>query len=99
LYTEENAVNLRDLQFITRIPNNIKLVKETISKSLANTDNWETLANGRLMQVFKIEHYGIQRWYVLSSETSQQRAKKQVYKRVSKDAKLLEKQLFHLQAQ
>ena len=48
----------------------------------------------RIVQSFDIKHYNIkQRWHVLSSETSRQRAIKQVLKEV----KTIEKELFHLQ--
>ncbi len=99
LYTETNAVHLKDLPFITRIPNNIKMVGESIDKALAATDDWKTLDDGRKIQTFNVEHYGMQqRWHVLSSETSQKTANKQVDKRVKKEAEAIEKQLFHLQA-
>ncbi|MDX8396002.1 MAG: IS1634 family transposase [Mariprofundaceae bacterium] len=100
LYTEKNAPNLKQLQFITRIPNAISLVGKTIDKALETPDDWKILDDGRHIQTFNIEHYGIkQRWHVLSSETSKERAMKQVDKKVSKEAILVEKQLFHLQAQ
>lgn len=99
LYTEKNALNLKDLCFITRIPNNVKLVGETIEKALNQPNDWHTLDDGRLMQTFNVEHYDMkQRWHVLSSETSRQQAAKQVDKRVTAEAKTIEKQLFHLQA-
>lgn len=73
LYTEKNAVNLKDLSFITRIPSSI--VGETIDNALNLSDNWQILKDGRMIQTFEIEHYGMnQRWHVLSSETSRQRA-------------------------
>ena len=99
-YTEDNAVNLKELLFITRIPNNIKIVGETIDKALAAPNDWQTLADGRKIQTFTLEHYGMkQRWHVLSSETSRETANRQVDKRVKKEAEAIEKQLFHLQAQ
>jgi len=99
LYTEANADNLKKLKFITRIPSTIKQVSETIEKALTAKDDWQTLDDGRFMQTFNINHYGIQqRWHVVSSETSRQQAIKQVDKRVEKEAKRIEKQLFHLQA-
>jgi transposase len=98
LYSEKKATNLKNLPFITRIPNTIKLVGETIECALDKPNNWQYLDNDRKMQSFIIEHYGIQqRWHVVSSETSQQRAEKQIDKRVKKEAKSIEKQLFHLQ--
>lgn len=99
LYSESNAVNLSQLLFITRIPNTIKQVGETIDKAVALPNDWKTLDDDRKMQTFNIEHYGIkQRWHVVSSETSRQQAIKQVDKRVKKAAELVEKQLFHFQA-
>lgn len=99
LYTEKNSANLKDLLFVTRIPNNIKAVGETVDKALAAPDNWEILDDDRKMQTFDVEHYGIkQRWHVVSSETSRQRAIKKVDKRIAKETKIIEKQLFHLQA-
>ena len=102
LYTEKNAVNLKELPFVTRIPNNIKQVAQTIDKALAAdaADNWDTLEDGRKMQTFQIEHYGIQqRWHVLSSDISQRQAIKKVDKKVTKEETAIEKQIFHLQAQ
>jgi transposase len=99
LYTAENAENLKDLLFITRIPNTIKQVGETIEQALAKPNDWKILDDDRKMQTFNIEHYGIQqRWHVVSSETSRQRAIKAVDKRVKKALELVEKQVFHLQA-
>jgi transposase len=98
-YTEDNAANLMYLLFITRIPNSIKMVGETIDLALAMPNAWEILDDGRKIQTFTVEHYGMQqRWHVLSSELSQQTANKQVDKRVKKEAEAIEKQLFHLRA-
>ena len=98
LYTESNAENLKRMLFITRIPNNIKQVGETVDRAL-EANNWETLGDDCKIQTFKIEHYGIsQRWHVVFSETSRQRGIKKVDKHVSKEAQKIEKQRFHLQA-
>jgi len=56
LYTEKNALNLKQLQFITRIPNAIKKVGETIDQALDKPDNWQTLDDGRKAQTFDLEH-------------------------------------------
>ena len=99
LYTESNAANLKDLLFITRIPNSIGLVGETIDQALLAPNEWETLDDGRKIQTFEIEHYGMkQRWHVLSSDTSEQRAAQQMDKKVKQEAEAIGKQLFHLQA-
>jgi len=99
LYTAKNAVNLKDLPFITRIPNHLNVVKSTIEKALTLKDAWETLADGRKIQTFNIEHYDIeQRWHVVSSDTSRELGEKQVKKRVLKEEEAIKKQLNHLQA-
>jgi len=99
LYTEKNGPNLKELLFVTRIPGNITLVNETIDKAIYAPNDWQIMDDGRMMQTFEVEHYGInQRWHVLSSETSKQRAIKQVDKKVDKASIAIEKQLFHLQA-
>jgi len=99
LYTEKNAPNLNQLQFVTRIPNAIKEVGITIEKALNAPDNWGILDDSRKIQTFDVEHYGIkQRWHVISSETSKKRAIKQVNKKVSREEVVVDKQLFHLQA-
>jgi transposase len=100
LYSEKNAVNLKDLSFITRIPSQLKIVGETIDKALSTPDDWRMLADERFVQTFEIDHYGMtQRWHVLSSSTSRERAEKQVDKRIKKESDTIKKQLFHLQAQ
>jgi transposase len=99
LYSENNAVNLINLPFITRIPNSISLVGETIEQALANPDGWQKLDDGRVMQAFALEHYGIkQRWLVISSETSKRQAIEQINKKVNKEIAVIDKQCFHLQA-
>ena len=99
LYSESNAENLKHLLFITRIPNTIKQVGETIDKALALPNDWKILDDAWKMQTFEVEHYKIkQRWHVVSSETSRQQAIKQVDRRVKKATEIVEKQLFHFQA-
>jgi transposase len=100
LYTEKNADNLKILQFITRIPQNIKKVKEVIELAVDNSEDWLELDNDRHVQTFTLEHYGIkQRWHVVFSETSQQQADRRINKKVEKEGKAIKKQIFHLQAQ
>lgn len=50
---------MKELQFITRIPNQLKSVEETIDKALSAPDNWQTLDDGRVWQSFDVEHYNI----------------------------------------
>jgi len=100
LYTEKNAVNLKELPYITRIPRNIKKVGELIEVAVSNSEDWLKLENDRQVQVFTLEHYGIeQRWHVVSSETSRQQAEGKVAKKVTKEKQDIKKQIFHLHAQ
>jgi len=99
LYSKQNAENLKQLQFITRIPDSIGLAGEMIDKAIEQ-DKWEQLEEGRMMQVIEVEHYNMkQRWHVLSSETSNNRAHKQVEKQINKESEKIKQQLYHLQAQ
>lgn len=89
-YTEKNAGKAKDLQFITRIPNNLKPVGETTPKALNQPNDWQTLDDGRKMQSFNVEHYNMkQRWHVVSSETSRLLSAKQVDKQVAFEPKRL----------
>lgn len=98
LYTEANADNLKQLLFITRIPNSIKRVGEIMDEAL-EADDWKTLDDDRKVQTFNLKHYGIsQRWHVVCSETSRQRGIKKVDKQETREAQKIEKQLFHVQA-
>jgi transposase len=100
LYTEKNAVNLRQLNFVTRIPHAIKLVSTTIDEALNDQNDWKILDDSRKVKTFEIDHYDIkQRWLVISSETSKQRAIKQVNKKVNREDAAIVKQLFHFQAE
>lgn len=100
LYAEKNADNLKGLPFITRIPQNIKKVKEFVKLAVDNPGDWSELHNNRQVQTFDLKHYGMQqRWHVVSSEISRQQADRKVNKKVAKEEKAIKKQIFHLQAQ
>lgn len=100
LYTEKNSGNLKGVPFVTRIPQNIKKVSEIIELAVDNPEGWLELKNDRQVQPFNLEHYGMQqRWHVVSSETSRQQADRAVDKKVTKEKKVIKKQIFHLQAQ
>jgi transposase len=55
----------RHLLFITRIPNTIKQVGETIDKALALPNDWKILDDAWKMQTFEVEHYN--RSYALTA--------------------------------
>jgi len=98
LYTEANAVNLARLPYITRIPETIKQVSEQVAQAW-QMKAWQSHGE-KQYQCFHLTHYDIkQRWLVVYTPTSWQRAVKQVDKAVQKEADTLSKALRHLQAQ
>lgn len=99
-YSEKNSPNLSQLPFITRIPGTIKAEKMIIEQALRWKDDWKEMdAEGYRYQVFELGHYHIdQRWLVIFSDQALSRSEKQVDKRRKKEAKQLEKSLYHLQA-
>lgn len=99
LYSEKNANNLKEIPFITRIPNTISKVSYLIEQAVDQSKQWKNISN-RKVQVVNTTHYGItQRWHIISSETSRHRAVEQVKKRVARESVVIEKKVFHLQAQ
>ena len=98
LYTEENAPNLAKLGFITRIPGTLKLVSQMITQALT-WDTWQWLDATTRYQRIALCHYGMaQRWLVVWSHASLERAEASVNKACQREAEAVKKQLFHLQA-
>jgi transposase len=99
LYTEENATNLAKLGFITRIPGTLKLVSQVITQA-RQWDTWQWLDATTRYQRLSLCHYGMaQRWLVVWSQASLERAEASVKKACQREAEAVKKQLFHLQAQ
>lgn len=99
LYHEENAANLRQLGFITRIPNTLKLVAQVVTQALTG-DTWQRLNDTTRYHRIELCHYGMaQRWLVVSSQAALERAEATVRKARQRESDAIEKQLFHLQAQ
>ncbi len=106
LYTQENAVNLVHLPFITRIGGNLNVVDEVIDQCLA-MGNWqpygeESSSSSTSYRYQRVDlcHYGIeQRWLVVYSDSAYQRAVKTLSKAQAREQEKINKQLFHLQAQ
>ncbi len=98
LYSEDNAVQLKQLGFITRIPATLKLVSQVISQALRRA-TWQSVDDATRYQRLALCHYGMaQRWLIVSSEAARQRAEKSVSKAQQRELASVEKQLFHLQA-
>src|SRR6266446_1873832 len=98
LYTEENAANLKKLGFITRIPGTLKLVTQVITQAL-RWDTWHSLDETTRYQPMVLCHYGMaQRWLVVWSQASLERAETSINKACQREVEAITKQLFHLQA-
>jgi transposase len=98
LYNEENAAHLKKLGFITRIPGTLKLVSQVIAQAL-KWDTWQSLDTTTRYQRLELCHYGMaQRWLVVGSQASLERAEASVNKASQREAEAIQKQLFHLQA-
>ena len=98
LYSEDNAAQLKQLGFITRIPATLKLVSQVISQALRRA-TWQSVDDATRYQRRDLCHYGMaQRWLIVSSEAARQRAEKSVSKAQQRELESVEKQLFHLQA-
>jgi len=98
-YSEKNAVNLKSLKFITRIPETNNPAKRAIQDALKQ-DIWETWDEQRKYTCLEIEHYNIhQRWVIVFSEAAFNRSEKTVEKASSKEKTHIEKALYHLQAE
>ena len=58
LYHEENAANLNQLGFITRIPNTLKLVAQVVTQALTG-DTWQRLNDTTRYHRIELCHYGM----------------------------------------
>jgi len=98
LYTEANATNLAKLGFITRIPGTLKLVSQVITQALT-WDTWQCLDATTRYQRIALCHYGMaQRWLVVWSQASLERAEASVKKAWQREAEAVKKQRFPLHA-
>ena len=98
LYNEDNAANLKELGFITRIPNTLKLVSHVITQALRE-DTWQYLTDTIRSHRIELCHYGMaQRWLVVVSQAGLERAEASVNKAWQRESEAIDKQLFHLQA-
>jgi transposase len=99
LYTEEKAVYLKKLGFITRLPGTLKLVAQVITQAL-RWDTWCCLDAATRYQPMELCHFGMaQRWLVVWAQAALERAAAYVNKVCQREVEAINKQLFHLQAQ
>jgi transposase len=98
LYHEDNAANLKSLQFITRIPNTLKLTGQVIRQAL-EMNRWQRLDEQTCYQSLSLCHFGMeQRWLVVQSQSAMERAEVTVNKAQKRESEAIDKALFHLQA-
>jgi transposase len=99
LYHEDNALSLKSLAFITRLPNTLKLVRQVIDQAL-EVDVWQDIDERHRYQCLELCHYGmVQRWLVVYSQAALWRAEATVTQAQQREDSSIQKQLFHLQAQ
>jgi transposase len=95
---EDNAPNLHNLGFITRIPHTLGTVSQVIAQALM-WDTWHRLDDKTRYQGLELCHYGMaQRWLVVHSEAALERAEATINQARQREAEAVEKQLFHLHA-
>lgn len=64
VYNEDNAANLRQRGFLTRIPGTLKLVAQVLTQALT-WDTWQRLEDTTRYERIEVGHYGrAQRWLV-----------------------------------
>ena len=96
LYSKDNAENLKQLGFITRIPGTVKEERQSIIAAISKNE-WCQLNKENRYSVRHLEHYGIpQRWLIVFSNKARKRASETLKKAVKKERDKIESQLWHL---
>ena len=99
LYHADNAPHLKNIGFITRIPNALGVVSQVIRQALQG-DTWHPVDDRLRYQRLELCHYGMaQRWLVVYSQAALERAVATLKKATQREEAAITKALFHLQAQ
>ena len=99
LYHADNAPHLKNMGFITRIPNTLGVVSQVIRQALT-WDTWHPVDDNLRYQRLELCHYGMaQRWLVVYSQAAFERAAATLKKATQREDEAITKALFHLQAQ
>lgn len=99
MYCEENAVNLKHLPFITRMPGTLTLEGELIDQALRRKLSWTELDEKNRFKTFELCHYGMAlRCVVVFSDEAHKRSQKTVAKWQEAEWEKIQKELFHLSA-
>ncbi len=99
-YTEDNAVNLSKLSFVSRMPGTLKLENQVIDMALENS-TWIALDDEKnKFKEFDEKHYGMDvRCLVVYSEDARTRAEHTIQKAKKKEAESIQGQLKKLKSQ
>jgi transposase len=98
LYSEQTLQDLTDINWITRVPENIKLAKVTIEK--ADPSSMAEIIEGYKVKSVSVSYGGInQRWLVVFSEAAHTREMATFNKNLKKKREEAEKALWHLSNQ
>lgn len=96
LYHENNATNLSEIRFITRIPRTYKEESDAINVSIAE-NNWSLLDEENKYYVHTTTHFNIpQRWIVVHSKSAKSRSEKTLNRQIEKEYQAVECALKHL---
>ena len=99
LYSAKNATNLQKMGFITRVPNNISVVKEVVKQSWKQ-DIWKKIDEVYSYDSVELGHYEIdQRWIIVYSKNLWDQSEITLAKAEKKEREKTEKEFYHLQAQ
>jgi len=96
LYHEDNACNLSEIKFITRIPRTYKEENKAITSAISS-DQWTVLDEENKYYVHALTHFDIpQRWIVVHSKSAKFRSEKTLNKQIAKEYCSVESALLHL---
>ena len=99
LSSDDKAANLKKLGFITRIPGPLKLGPQVVRQALTGNP-WQRFDETTPYQPSELGPSGMaQRWLVVWSQASLERAQGRVHPAAQREAEAMHKQLLHLQAQ
>ena len=94
LYTKANLrENLSAMPFVTRVPSNIKLLKQEIIESLnIDSKKWDKIDESNRCITRNVNHFGLkQRWIVVYSKQKKEKVQKTVEKYTKSEREKLEK--------
>lgn len=96
LYHEDNAINLSEIKFITRIPRTYKEEHKAIDVAIA-ANSWLPLDEENKYYVYTTTHLNIlQRWIVVHSRSAKSRSEKTLNRQIDKEYHAVERALKHL---